>query len=186
MLNGPLCLPDTHACEVQSPRGTPRAGLRGIRGVRLRVTSADLIRQGVRPELLASLALRRASSGRVAKSGGDYFEWGHPLPSYLTGVFDELTETGLLILADEDERSLRRVHLTPSRTGHVRPVGRHVPGFGAPTGRSAARHRRDPGWSPAEYLHPGSRRPAGFTRGQLVRICAGPDPGCAPRVCAAA
>jgi hypothetical protein len=83
-------------------------------GVRLPVTSADLIRQGVRPELLASLALGRASSGRLAKCGGDYFEWGHPLPSYLTGVFDELTETGLLILAEEDQWSLRRVRITPA------------------------------------------------------------------------
>jgi hypothetical protein len=114
MLNGPLCLSDTRASEVQSPRGTPRAGLRGIRGVPLSVTSVDLIRGGVRPELLASLALGRASSGRVAKSGGDYFEWGHPLPSYLTGVFDELAETGLLVLAEEDEWSLRRVYLTPA------------------------------------------------------------------------
>jgi hypothetical protein len=82
--------------------------------VPLSVTSVDLIRGGVRPELLASLALGRASSGRVAKSGGDYFEWGHPLPSYLTGVFDELAETGLLVLAEEDEWSLRRVYLTPA------------------------------------------------------------------------
>ncbi|PZS40379.1 MAG: hypothetical protein DLM62_03265 [Pseudonocardiales bacterium] len=65
--------------RVHSPRGTPRAGLRRVR---LPLTSADLIRAGVRSELLASLALGRASSGRVAKSGGDYFEWGHPLPSY--------------------------------------------------------------------------------------------------------
>jgi hypothetical protein len=150
MLNGRLCLPNTQAREVQSLRGTPRAGLRGMRSVRLRVTSADLIRQGVRPELLASLALRRASSGRVAKSGGDYFEWGHPLPSYLTGVFDELTETGLLILADEDEWSLRRVRLSP--TGQVKSAQ-----LGA-THRGSAPPLRNP--QPVTVETPAGRRPS--------------------------
>jgi hypothetical protein len=115
----------------------------------------------VRPELLASLALRRASSGRVAKSGGDYFEWGHPLPSYLTGVFDELTETGLLILADEDERSLRRVHLTPA--------GQVTSAQLVATYRGSAPPLGDP--QPVTVETPAGRRPSTSTPapgGQLV------------------
>jgi hypothetical protein len=95
-------------------RGTP--GLRrdssrvGLPSVRFLLTSAELISAGVRPEVLASLALRRASGGGVAKSGGHSFDCGHPTPSYLTGVFEEL--------AQEDPWLSRRVSLTPA--GHTR------------------------------------------------------------------
>ncbi|MGH3767271.1 MAG: hypothetical protein ACRDS0_04540 [Pseudonocardiaceae bacterium] len=102
-------------------RVSPRAGLLP----RVPLSSAELIKAGVRPELLASLALRRASTGRVAKLGGHYFDYGHPMPSYLTGTFDELVETGLLALAEEDPGGLRRVTLTPA--GHARYAQPSVP-----------------------------------------------------------
>ncbi|MGH3781952.1 MAG: hypothetical protein ACRDRO_15350 [Pseudonocardiaceae bacterium] len=151
MFSGSLCQSDTRAGGVHSPRGTPRAGLRRVR---LPLTSADLIRAGVRSELLASLALGRASSGRVAKSGGEYFEWCHPLPSYLTGVFDELTETGCLALAAQDEWSLRRVRLT--QAGQVRSAQ-----LGATRWGSAPAPRLPAGCRLSEPPALGSRRPAG-------------------------
>lgn len=94
------------------------------------VTSSELVRDGVNPELLASLALRRVSGGGVAKSGGHYFEWGHPTVSYLTEVFDELVSTRLLSLAEEDPCGLRRVSFTPA--GHVRYVQLSAMPVGAP------------------------------------------------------
>ena len=78
------------------------------------LTSAELISAGVRPQLLASLALRRASGAGVAKSGDHYFDGGRPLPTYLTGIFDELAEAGWLRLAGPDMWGLRRVSLPPS------------------------------------------------------------------------
>lgn len=100
------------------PRGLRRSSPRPGLLPRVPLTSAELIKAGVRPEFLASLALRRASGGRVAKLGGDYFDWGHPMPSYLTGAFDELAETGLLALAEEYPCGMRRVTLT--RAGRAR------------------------------------------------------------------
>ncbi|MGH3710572.1 MAG: hypothetical protein ACRDRQ_21250 [Pseudonocardiaceae bacterium] len=96
--------------------GATRAGLRRVEPL----TSAELIRAGVRPQLLVLLALRRASGGGVATSGGHYLDHGRPMPSYLTGAFEELADTELLALAEEDPWGMRRVSLTPS--GHARHV----------------------------------------------------------------
>ncbi len=83
----------------------------GVRCVRPRLTSAELIAAGVSAELLALLALRRASGGRAAKSGDHYYDDGFPMPSFLTQTLDELTDGGLLTLF-EDVWGMRRVHLT--------------------------------------------------------------------------
>lgn len=98
----------------QSPEGGHRQGLGHVEPL----TSAELIRAGVRPQLLALLALRRAAGGGVAKSGDRYLEWGHPTPSYLAGVFEELADTGLVALTEKDPWGLHRVSLTPA--GHLR------------------------------------------------------------------
>jgi hypothetical protein len=95
-------------------RNRPRAGWRYVPH---RLTSAELIADGVSAELLVSLALRRASRGGVAKMGDHYFDRGFPMPSYLTQILDELTEGGLLTLAQEDW-GLRRLNLTDA--GHTR------------------------------------------------------------------
>lgn len=73
---------------------------------------------GASPELVASLALRRAYGGAVAKSGDHYLERGSLTPSHLAGAFDELIAGGLLALGDPDPHQLRRVTVTD--TGHVR------------------------------------------------------------------
>jgi hypothetical protein len=68
--------------------------------------------EGLNPELLAALALRRALGGGVARAGDVYVDGGHPMGSYLTGTFTELIDRGLLALADKDEWGLRRVTVT--------------------------------------------------------------------------
>lgn len=78
---------------------------------------------GLSPELVASLALRRAHDGGVAKVGDRYLDRGHPAPGYLTGAFDELINAGLLALADEDPYGLRRISVTEAgriRYAHLR------------------------------------------------------------------
>jgi hypothetical protein len=66
---------------------------------------------GVRPELLAALVLRRTLGGGVAKAGKVYVDYGYRMGPHLTGTFAELIEGGLLALADED-CGLRRVRVT--------------------------------------------------------------------------
>lgn len=90
----------------------------GVCRVRYRLTSAELIRAGVSAELLALLALRRASSGRVAKSGEHYYDYGHPMPSHLTQILDELTVGGFVTLTRRDVCGMRRLGLTD--VGHAR------------------------------------------------------------------
>ncbi len=94
----------------------PRADLRWVPSP---LHSAEPIREdlGLSPELLASWALRRAYRGGVAKSGDQYFDYGRLALSYLTRTPDELTEAGLLALAEEDPWGLRRVSLP--ETGHT-------------------------------------------------------------------
>jgi hypothetical protein len=82
------------------------------------LSTAELIDAGVRPEFLMSLALRRAAGGGVTKSGNHYLEWGYPTPSWLAGIFEQLTRTGLLALANHDTARLQRLSLTPA--GRVR------------------------------------------------------------------
>ncbi len=67
---------------------------------------------GLRPELLTALALRRALGRGVAKAGESYLDYGHPMGRYLTSTFTELIDCGLLALADDDEWGLRRVTVT--------------------------------------------------------------------------
>jgi hypothetical protein len=83
------------------------------------LTSAEPIREdlGLSPELLAWWALRRAHRGGVTKSGDQYVDHGHLKLSHLRRTLDELTQAGLLALAEEDPRGLRRVSLTA--TGHT-------------------------------------------------------------------
>lgn len=88
------------------------------------LTCAELISAGVRTELLVSMALRRATDGGVAKSGDHHFRWGYPTPSWLAGVFEQLTRTGLLTLAEQDSAGLQRVSLTPA--GHLRNQQLHT------------------------------------------------------------
>jgi hypothetical protein len=67
--------------------------------------------EGLLPELLTALALRRALGGGVAKAGETYVDYGHPIGCYLAGAFTELIDSGLLAMADE-ESGLRRVTIT--------------------------------------------------------------------------
>lgn len=64
---------------------------------------------GASPELVASLALRRAYGGAVAKSGDHYLDRGSLTPSHLAGAFDEFIAVGLLALGDPDPYQLRWV-----------------------------------------------------------------------------
>lgn len=73
---------------------------------------------GLSPELVASLVLRRAHDGGVAKVGDRYLDGGHPTPGYLAGAFDELINAGLLAIADADPYGFRRVSVT--ETGRTR------------------------------------------------------------------
>jgi hypothetical protein len=85
----------------------------GLRRVQYQLTSADLIAEGVSAELLELWALRRVSSGRVAKLDDHYFDYSFAMPSYLTQTLDELTDAGLLTLAQQTS-GLRRLSLTES------------------------------------------------------------------------
>lgn len=83
------------------------------------LTSSEPIKEdlGLRPELLTCWALRRTQCGGVTKSDGQYVDHGRLRLSYLTRTLDELTDAGLLALADEDPSGVRRVSLT--KTGHA-------------------------------------------------------------------
>lgn len=54
------------------------------------------------PGLYEWIALRRVHDGGVAKSAGVYLDHGRPTPEYLTGVFDRLVWTGLVVVAEGD------------------------------------------------------------------------------------
>ncbi|MGH3755242.1 MAG: hypothetical protein ACRDRP_21620 [Pseudonocardiaceae bacterium] len=123
------------ALPVVADRNRRRAG---VRRVRYQLTSAELIRAGVSAELLALLALRRAVSGRVAKSGEHYYDYGHPMPSHLTQILDELTEGGFVTLARGDVWGMRRLGLTD--VGHARYV--QLSGLGLAPGYEPDRSAR--------------------------------------------
>jgi DNA-binding transcriptional ArsR family regulator len=108
-------LPNTHPRTVKQHH-VPRTDLRCAP---CPLHSAELIREdlGLSPELLASWALRRAHRGGVTKSGDQYVDYSRLTLSYLTRTLDELTEAGLLALAEEGPWGLRRVSLT--ETGHA-------------------------------------------------------------------
>ncbi len=85
---------------------------------------------GLRPELLTTLALRRALGRGVARSGEVYLDYGHPMGRYLTGTFTELIDCGLLALADDDGWGLRRVTVTDAgqaRYAHICGILRRNP-----------------------------------------------------------
>jgi hypothetical protein len=81
------------------------------------MSDADLVAV-VSPELVASLVLRLACDGGVAKVGDRYLDGGFPTPGCLAGVFDGLINAGLLVLGDEDPSGIRQVRITEA--GHAR------------------------------------------------------------------
>lgn len=71
------------------------------------------------PLLSEWIALHRVHEGGVGKCAGAYFEHGHPVPGQLTAVFDRLSWTGLVAVAEGDPLwSLRQLSITPA--GHAR------------------------------------------------------------------
>jgi hypothetical protein len=52
------------------------------------------------PELYEWMALRRADAGGMVWFEDRYYDGGRRVPCFLPSVFDELIETGLLMLAD--------------------------------------------------------------------------------------
>jgi hypothetical protein len=67
---------------------------------------------GLRPEVLVMMALRRALGGGLARSGEIFIDYGYPVARYLTSTFSELIDGGLLRVADDDGSGLRRVTIT--------------------------------------------------------------------------
>ncbi len=115
---------------------------------------------GLSPELVVSLALRRACDGGVAKAGDRYVDGGSPTPGYLAGAFDELINAGLLVLADEDVWiAAGQGHR--GRTRPVRAAAGHAP-TGGPVGARTPipHHRTGPGWPPVKHPETGSQRGA--------------------------
>ncbi|MCA1707529.1 MAG: hypothetical protein LC808_31370 [Actinobacteria bacterium] len=96
--------------HAETPRGARRRNWFRCRGL-LPIGTTESA-EGLNPELLAALALRRALGGGVAKAGGVYVDGGHPMGRYLAGRLTELIDCGLLMLADEDGWGLRRVTVT--------------------------------------------------------------------------
>lgn len=97
-IRGQLCLAANadrapgSALPTGGCRTRPRAGWRRVSP---RLSNAELIAAGVSAELWGSLALWWALSGRMAKWGDHYYDYDHPMPSFLTQTFDELTKGGL-------------------------------------------------------------------------------------------
>lgn len=103
------------AVEEQSAPEERRPRRRNwIRRRELSLMTAAESTEGLSPELLAALALRRALGGGVARVDGVYVDGGHPMGRYLAGTFTDLIDCGLLAVADEDEWGLRRVTVTRS------------------------------------------------------------------------
>lgn len=95
------------------------------------------------PRLYEWLALRRVAGGGIAKSAGVYFDHGRPVPEHMIELFDRLTWSGLLVVADGDPVwELRRLSLTDAGQAQYVALGREwhrhteleVPGaeFGPP------------------------------------------------------
>lgn len=64
-------------------------------------------------EILAWIGLRRVHGGGVANVAGCWVDGGHRLPSHLPPALDELTDAGLVTLADDGPHGpLRRATLT--------------------------------------------------------------------------
>lgn len=75
---------------------------------------------GPGPERLVWIGLRRVHHGGIVNTAGHWLDHGRPVPSYLTGILDELSRAGLLTLADPTPVGdiTRRAALTPA--GHTR------------------------------------------------------------------
>lgn len=73
-----------------------------------------------------TLALRRVSRGRVAKLGDHWLDGGRPVPCFLPEALDELSEAGLLGLADPDPDNAGQTprHVDRRRSGPVRGTQR--------------------------------------------------------------
>ena len=70
------------------------------------------------PGLYEWMALRRVAEGGMAKSAGVYLDHGSPVPDHLVSVFDRLTWSGLLVIADGDPLwELRRISLSDAGQG---------------------------------------------------------------------
>ncbi|MGH3752345.1 MAG: hypothetical protein ACRDRP_06540 [Pseudonocardiaceae bacterium] len=109
LLPGPV---DTSPHPPAGPRCSPCARAAGRAWAPFpEASSADVVAV-LSPELVASLVLRRACDGGVAKAGNRYVDSGSPTPRYQAGTFDELINTGFLALAEQDLYGLRRVSVT--------------------------------------------------------------------------
>ncbi len=189
-------LAEASRAAVVGPAAVDRAtpGLRrdssrvGLPSVRFLLTSAELISAGVRPEVLASLALRRGIR-----------RWGSQVRRSLLRLWPsdaELSGRGVRGASRHGVAGAGRggpvviaeSQAHPGRARPIRAAQRHTAAHCAAGARSAVAHR-GPGWPPVEYARVGSWRPAGSRpparrghRGQVVWVCAGPDPRCALRV----
>lgn len=64
------------------------------------------------------LALRRVQRGGVTRTSGGYLDHGSPRADYLTTTLEQLTDAGLITLADPDPTGLSSTSLPP--TGFTR------------------------------------------------------------------
>ncbi len=70
------------------------------------------------PRLYEWTALRSIAGGGMAKCAGVYFNHGRPVPDHLTGVFDRLMWSRLLVVADGGPLwELRRISWSGGREG---------------------------------------------------------------------
>lgn len=101
----------------------------------------------------------------MIKLGDRYLDGGVPTSGYLAGVFDELTDAGLLALADPDPHGREQVTLTTA--GHIRytqllgtqrRADRPVPDPQFPTAKAPAgrrtRHSHSPAADRGATVHP--------------------------------
>jgi hypothetical protein len=139
----------------------------GQAGVQRPLSDADLVAV-VSPELVASLVLRLACDGGVAKVRDRYVDGGFPTPGYLAGVFDGLINAGLLTLAEEDPYGIQRVGVTEvgrARYAQLRdtrqPAGLWVPEPRFPTTRPTATSRPSNTLKPAASTAPDPVRGSG-------------------------
>jgi hypothetical protein len=71
-------------------------------------------------DLFAWLALRRVHKGGVAKVGNRYLDREVPVPGYVADVLDEMTGSGLLVVAEADPMAGGRQRIAMTETGQAR------------------------------------------------------------------
>lgn len=119
------------------------------------------------------IGLRRVHGGGVANVTGCWFDRERRLPSYLTPALDELTDAGLVTLAEDGpQRPLRRATLTDAgQARYEELLARHG---GRPdstiTGDAGLRWARDPDDGRLHALAPGDVHLAG-SRGYTECLC---------------